>query len=127
MDQVYDVTWENAVIGQVQLTKQGLFYHLQCVAKPGKLDKYRLVACAGDQTVDFGLCVPNDGKLSLFTRIPVKRFPQGNVHFLLRCSEPMKSGVFVPILPDEPFDCLDRLENARLAFREGVCGAMLPD
>lgn len=127
MEPVYDVYYQNACMGQVQIQKEGLYYCLRCSAQTPGNSMYRLIAHGEEFYHDFGLCIPNEQGIGLLTRIPIKSFPKDAVVFELKDYKAKQENFFVPVNTDKEFPCLDQLENARLEYRNGVIGVCISD
>ena len=127
MKSSYDVTFADAVVGHVVVKKQGLYYCMECTTQIMEASKFRLIARSGEQEYDLGLCIPQDGGLHLWTRVPMKQFSDEPICFELLKKNPTQSGNFVPISANEPFSYLQRLETANLEFRSGTMGVVLQD
>ena len=66
----------------------------------------------------------NDG-FGLNTKLPAKRFGNGNVEFLLVPKYEKENGIFVPIYPEEPFAYISRLKEAYLVRKAGQTGLLI--
>lgn len=66
----------------------------------------------------------NDG-FGLNTKLPAKRFGNGNAEFLLVPKYEKENGIFVPIYPEEPFAYISRLKEAYLVRKAGQTGLLI--
>ena len=86
-----------------------------------------------------GICVPVDGMFGVDKKIPSKRLGSDNLSFVLlpkdapvqeeeiQEEEPQdEDEMFIPVTEEEPFEFLDRLQNAHLAEQEGQTGIVIP-
>ena len=114
-------------MGTVRVTEQGLYYRFSCRCKihTNMLCRLKMRVC--QQEWDLGVLVPTNGDFGVDTNQPIKRFPEGEMTFFLRPAHQPAAGRFVPIRPEEPFDYLSRLFEAKLAFDRGQAGIWLTD
>ena len=125
MQELYDICFRDAKIGQVRVSKQGLYYVFRCMVTLPQQGSYRLWAETKDKAIDFGLFVPGNGCFELTKRVPVKNFASDHISFVLRDNEEKSMENWVPIDPNTPFAYITLLENARLKHRDGIPGAVL--
>lgn len=124
MNDKYEVKLVDDSVGEVMISRQGLYYSVECTVKLSKPMKCRLIAQGDSQSLDLGLCVPKGECMVITTKIPVKRFPRAPVSFVLL--EPStQSQHFIPICAEKPFPELYRLSKARLEIRNEVIGAII--
>ena len=111
MEGYYDVTLNDKTVGQVTVTKEGLYYQFSCSVMLPENSRYRLLACCEQGIVDLGLCIP-----TLLMKIPIKRFKKGKYDFIL--SEKKQNGG-VPVDKNQPFPHLNMLPKARFYTDNG--------
>ena len=105
---------------------------------------FRIHAVTDEAREDLGICVPVDGVFGMDKKIPAKRLGKGNLSFVLlpkdappQEEEPQEAEapteepqaeemIFLPVAEEEPFEELDKLENAVLAEQEGQTGILIP-
>lgn len=88
---------------------------------------YRLQCSTENKSTNLGILVPMENGFGLDTRFPISRLGEGTLSFsLLPRHEPMEERTFVPIHPEEPFEYLERLNEAFLETKDGQLGASLP-
>lgn len=116
-----ELTLNGKPIGQVNISRQGLYYVFHCRCRLPENQNVRLLARCGEKEEDLGVLVPMDGGFGLDTRRPVKRLGEGTVTFAL-AGKP-RPPRFAPICPEEPFAYLQRLKDAYLEIRDGQPGA----
>ncbi len=121
--EVYDVCLEDQPVGQVRVTKQGLYYCFECTAKLSGAMPYRLRVMTDTEVYDLGILIPVEKVFGISTKVPIKRFQNQSFSFALTENKPVKKGLFVPIRSEESFAYLQRLEQAYLEFRQGQPGA----
>ena len=122
----YSVFWKGNTVGTVRLEQQGLYWQLRCRCCLPEAEPYRLVAETQNRTESMGILVPEGGQFCLDTRVSTKRLGTEPLHFRVTDAQ-AKQGQFVPVIPEEPVSCIDRLGQARLVHRDGVCGLLLPE
>ena len=105
----------NTVVGQAEVKKNGLYYHITCTCNPPSNDLYRIIMTNKDVKKDLGVCVPKGEYFSLFTRVPVKLFEDGSFRFHLVNG---RKGEYI-VSDNTPFAHLDKLETARLQHANG--------
>ena len=112
----------NQQAGKVQVTRQGLYYRFVCRCKLSGDVVCRLYISCGGQQENLGVVVPSGNGFGLDTRLPVKRFREGEPSFSLIPKHEMTSGQFVPIIPEEPFAYIERLKTSFLVRKYGQLG-----
>jgi len=85
----------------------------------------RLRLCSGEMQENLGVLIPSDGGYALDTKLPAKRFGQGNLEFYVVPKHDKPSGQFVRVYPEEPFAYIARIKEAYLAYQNGQIGIML--
>lgn len=123
----YPVIYEEKTVGSAKLTRQGLYYQVQCRCVLPVDGMCRLEAAVGEKRVDLGILVPMENGFGLQTSFPVSRVGEGTPVFRIRTKQPSAQvRHFVPIIPEEPFSYLERLKDAFLEIQDGKKGASLP-
>lgn len=122
----YEVFLGKQAVGNVQVTKEGLYLRFQCRCTLSG-DVCRLSVSCGGKEENLGVLVPNGNSFTLETRLPVKRLGQGTPSFFVVPNRPVLQGKFVPIRPEEPFSYIERLKNAHLVRQNGQVGIMIKD
>lgn len=125
MEQFYGVYLGEALVGKVQVSRRGLYYHFCCRCRLSGGGIYRLqVACNGRRE-NLGILVPMGDGFGIDTKLPVKRLGEDDLLFRLVSKNAIGTGNFIPISPEEPFAYIARLKNAYLVKRNGQAGIML--
>lgn len=117
----------NQQAGKVQVTRQGLYYRFICRCRLTDNVVCRLYITCGGQRENLGVVVPEGNGFGLDTRLPVKRFREGEPSFSLIPKHEMADTRFVPIIPEEPFAYIERLKTSFLVKKYGQMGIMLDD
>jgi len=118
----YGVYFGNSLAGKVQVMRQGLYYRIVCRCRITGAVVCRLYANCGTGKEDLGIVVPIDDGFGIDTRVPVKRFGEGEVTFRLCPKQEFAEDSFAPIFPEEPFSYIARLKDAFLEHRNGQIG-----
>ena len=153
MAETYDITYEGAPVGAARMEKQGLYYVFSCRCRLPEEGLYRIHAISGDAREDLGICIPMDGAFGMDKKIPAKRLGDGRLTFelvpkdwkpreIVPESEPVPQmeeteeetvqnesdeEVFVPVSEEEPFEHLDKLEDARMEMRDDQVGIVIQE
>lgn len=120
-----ELTLNGKPIGQVNISRQGLYYVFHCRCRLPEDQNVRLLAQCGEKEENLGVLVPMDGGFGLDTRRPVKRLGEGPITFVL--AGKTRPPRFAPIRPEEPFAYLQRLKDAYLEIQNGQPGAAWRD
>ena len=123
----YELTVGTKQAGKVQMVKEGLYYQITCHAQLHGAVMYRLVAVSNGKRQNLGILSPDGGGYSLHKKIPRKYLEEENLEFLLLPSHEPMEGKFVPLIPEEPFQYLQRLQDAYLSTRNGQVGVIIPE
>lgn len=135
MTRTHAVLWNGKQTGTVCLTKEGLYYRVQCSCKTVDKQIYRLAALCGDDPVRLGVLIPEGDEMMLQTKIPVKKLKGEDPQFQLECISSGKKqednrksqGKFIPIYPDEPYSYLSKLKSSYLEIRKGEPGIVITE
>lgn len=111
----------------MQVQRQGLYYRFICRCQLSGDVVCRLRVSCGGEAVNLGVVVPTGAGFGLDTRLPVKRFREGEPVFSLVPKHEAAAGQFVPIVPEEPFAYIDRLKTGFLVKKYGQAGILLAD
>ncbi len=125
MEGTYTLTFGSREVGQVRVTREGLYYRFFCTCQlSGDVISRVFVTCGG-KSESLGVLVPREGSFVLGTRLPVKRLGEGEPVFTVMPNRPERAETFIPIKPEEPFTYLERLKDAYLARQNGEVGIVL--
>ncbi|MBE6925473.1 MAG: hypothetical protein E7461_01390 [Ruminococcaceae bacterium] len=122
MQREYPIKDDGEIVGTAHIAAQGLYYEVQCICKM-QHSVLHIEADCGNRKENIGICVPNNGKMVIRTRVPQKRLA-GLVGFAVRraaCES------WIPINAEEPLKFLWRIAEARFAIRDGRPGLWLPN
>lgn len=125
MEGNYGVYFGNQLSGKVQVLRQGLYYRFICRCKLTGNIVCRLSVTCGQNRESLGVVVPMGDGFGLDTKLPVKRFGEGNMEFFLVPKHEMSAGHFAAIYPEEPFSYIARLKDAYLVRKNGQYGILV--
>jgi len=115
-------------IGQVDVSRQGLYYRFSGRCKYHGDNFCRLMIRSGDVTHSLGVMVPEGPEFTMEKQLPVKQFGNEKPYFYVPSREADTSqGKFVPISQEEPFAYLTKLKRAFFSCRDGSIGAWIPE
>ena len=154
MADTYEILYGQQLVGTARMEKQGLYYCFFCRCHLPEEGMFRIHAVTNEAREDLGICVPMDGVFGMDKKIPAKRLGSGALSFVLlpkdapvRAEEPQEEEmpveepqeeempaeemqneemIFLPVAEEEPFEELDKLQDARFAEQEGQTGILIP-
>ena len=127
MEGAYPILFSGQSVGQAQVIRRGLYYHISCRMKLTEAGIYRLEVVCNHKTENLGIPVP-EGKAFVLTKIlPVSRLGSGEATFRVLPKQSPTQEKFVPVNPDEPFAYLARLKGAYLQRRDGRLGIVIQE
>ena len=121
----FDVCMGDQAVGTARMTREGLYESIQISCTIASEIMYRGYLLCGDQNIDLGILVPEDGAFVLRTRIPMKQLGSGVISFVVKPKHTQAEHQFVPLAPEEPFRYISRLKDSFLARRKGRLGIMI--
>ena len=125
LEGTYSVYLGEHACGKVQILKKGLYYRFYCRCSITSDLIYRLRVLCTHSEMNLGVLTPMDDGFILRSQIPVKRFSEKPVRFVLVPVHGMQSGFFAPIIPEEPFSYMERLKDAYLIRKDSDLGAWI--
>ncbi len=125
MEEQYELTFGNQMVGKVQVQRQGLYYRFVCRCQLTGDVVCRLQVTCGSSRESLGVVVPMGNGFGLDTKLPVKRIGAGQMTFSLVPKHEVTTGTFYPICPEEPFGYIARLKDAYLSRKEGQIGVVI--
>ncbi len=127
MEGTYQILMGETSVGDVQVSRKGLYYCFLCHCSLTGEVMCRLTVTCGGETHSLGVPVPEGDVFVLRARLPVKRLGEGQPVFRVVPKHQQLRGTFVPLSPEEPFRYLSRLQNAVLERRGQQLGILLED
>jgi len=118
--EIYTAYWNGIEAGETEVERRGLYYQINCCCRLPEGRIYRLYAGG----TCLGVLVPEDGKFRLRTRRSVKELAGQIGDYQIRADgqENIADASFYQLLPGQPVECLQRLEEARFCIRDGIAG-----
>jgi len=126
LEGTYNVCLGRETVGEVTVTKEGLYYRFRCKCDLSG-DVCKLLVTCDETEENLGTLVPSGSSYCLNTRLPIKRLGKGQPVFSVVPNRPVVAGRFVPICPEEPFAYLERLKDAYLVRRNGQMGIIIQE
>ena len=114
---MYDIYADTQVVGRAEAIKEGLYYRFSCKCTLPNEGVYRITVSDGNNTKDLGICVPTGEWFGLVTRVPIKYLPGDKLEFTLVQKD--RQVTAIPIVTNEPFADLDKLDSAYLQQTDG--------
>lgn len=125
MEGKYPVLDGNEVIGWVIVSRQGLYYCIQCRCTMIRKEVYKLQAVMEGQVHHVGVLIPVGEKFGLDTKIPVKKMNQKISGFIVVCDNDTLKDLFVPVSSEKAFPDLTYLKEARFQRRGNEIGVVI--
>ena len=123
----YQITLGDKPVGKAQVSREGLYYRIQCRCDLAGETVCRILVRCGNREENLGVLVPQDGAFALETRISVKKIGEGTMAFLVVPRHRTPDAGFIPLCPEEPFRYLSRLKDAYLVKRNGQTGIVMKE
>lgn len=114
---MHDIYAGTQVVGRAEVIKEGLYYRFSCKCTLPDEGVYRITVSDGNNTKDLGICVPTGEWFGLVTRVPVKYLSGDKLEFALVPKDSQVTAI--PVVTNEPFEDLDKLESAYLQEKDG--------
>ena len=112
---LHSILFNNVPVGQAQIKQEGLYHKITCQCVLPNKRIYRIKVSDGINDVDLGICVPEGDCFILTSRVAVKKLSTENLKFYIITNQPSE----FHIADGKPFEALDKLEAARLQYRNG--------
>lgn len=123
----HTITLENNRVGTARVTRQGLYYLLECRCQFPDFETYRVNVVWKNKETDLGICVQNENGKGLRTRMPIKSAGEGPPVFRATAVIANPLETFIPLDITKPSTCLSLLRRARLKKRDGEIGIVVTD
>ena len=112
---MYEIFWNHNIVGKASVRREGLYYHFYCECVLPQDDIFKVFVTDGNNTVKLGICVPDRGKFTLNTRLPVKYLSGDKLYI---STENIDNKKFL-LRTHTIFHHLDKLKTAHLQFSDG--------
>ena len=120
----YPVSYAQENVGQVLITRNGLYYRIMCNANLPSGRFVKLYAVCQQQRIDIGFCLAEQNHYTLYTNKPIKYFSSNQYSFIL---EDRKNRRTIPIHEHTPFPHIDILKFCRFLKEDGKIVAFYED
>lgn len=117
----YPIYLGDDAVGTAMVSKEGLYYRIQCTSHLTAGKPFRVTAEA-EHSIDLGLCVPDGHHFGLEVRVPMKKLGEGDIRFYIRTQQEKKSEDWFPISSEKPFPYIVKLKYAYMVSLEGERG-----
>ncbi len=123
MEGNYPLLYGKSRVGEVTVTRQGLYYRFdcRCTLEAGKIVRIRVRWGAAEENL--GIPMPQGNAFSLVTRLPVRRFSDGTPEFWVDAGEPPEN--FYPVAEGKPFAAISLLRHGRFLRQNGQPGIVV--
>ena len=125
MEGIHGVYFGERLCGKVQVQKENLYYRIICRCKINSELVCRLRVQFENGMENVGILTPVEDGFGLCTRLPVKRFLDKPIKFVLTPVSEGRKGQYIPILPEEPFGYIEKLKTSYLAKKDGSYGVLI--
>lgn len=125
MTGTYSVKLGNTTVGTAVVEKQGLYYRFICNCDFSDKDIYTISVQSGAHCESLGVFIPVGKHYRLEKKIPVKYFPEKELHFLVTKKSTESGNQFIPLESDAQFQYLSKLKDARFQHLDGKYGVIL--
>lgn len=114
---MYDVMFQNRIVGKASVKKQGLYYHIISSCEPQFEGIHRLIMSDRINDIDLGILVPENNCFYLSKRIPLKKFNSTNFEFRIISKDETRE--LIPVVSGMEFPCLEKVTAARFKITNG--------
>ena len=125
MEGNYPIYLDGRIVGQVAVSREGLYLRFRCRCRRSWEVVSRLYVTDGERTECLGVPVPEGTMFHLDTRVAQKKLGEEQLRFYVRPDRVQPDEFFAPIRPEEPFAYLSRLKDAYLARKDEQIGVMM--
>ena len=124
MDQIYEVSYQGQVRGDVRMDRTGLYWRISCRCDLVKGEILRLFGNFEKGSIDLGLLYPVDGKFGLDTKVSCAK--AGNMVSSFTLMDKQRTQIHIPLCESDPVPCLPMLEQCRFLRIDGKPHLILP-
>ena len=119
MTGVYPIFAGSEPIGTAKITREGLYYRLDCRCALSGDVWYKVLITGDDVYEDLGVCVPFGNEFGVCTKVPAKRLEGKTYRFCAVPRHGTHTKNVVAVTEGSPFDYISKLESAVLMKKEG--------
>ena len=124
MYETYSVEFQGKSVGEVTVSREGLYYRFKSRVKAPDRGIYRLQLWNGELCTELGIYVPEQEFMILDKKIPAKNIKEGNFGFKLVSNE--NNVRFIPLTEGKPFPYIKQLHLSTFTVQNGISGIILP-
>jgi len=117
----YNVYWQNNIVGEVAVSKAGMFYEIHCHCESPSNGAYYLWIVWKNHSEKLGICASGQKGYGLKTKLSQKRVGECNPRFELREREPEQELIFIEEITN-PYPLLIKLPDLRIRTTDEKCG-----
>ena len=122
----YPVEYQKQTVGYLTITQEGLYCHYTGTFKINKDGIYRVYALTSKESINLGVCKPDQDGWKIHGKIPANKIKIHDVRFEINCAG--KETQIIPLCSEKPFIYLDELERYRFYNQDECVGVFLsPD
>lgn len=123
----YHAIFEDKVVGEVTVEKEGLYYTFQCCVSLKQGGMYRLILETEKGETDLGILMPCEAGYAVRRKLSVKQVCGSSFHFRITERNSVLAESCIPVSEDQPFPFVDKLQNARLQHFENEIKIVIAD
>lgn len=123
----YKICFGKETVGRAYVHKEGLYYCFRCSCELRSEIICRVTVSCGGHHENLGILIPVGDRYVLSKRIPVKRLGNGIFQFHVIPKHQELEDKFISVYPEEPFQYIQRLQNAYLKYHSGGIGIVIQD
>ena len=114
---MYELLYQNKLIGNVCVKKIGLYYEIKCHFNENKNGRFSLIAVSNSKEVNLGECGYHNGQFGIFRRLPINAVGRNLVRFYVKKLEDNES--YWSVCEGKSFPHIDKLDKAVLIIVKG--------
>ena len=124
MTREYDIFLDGQTVGKAILQNEGLYIHYSCECDLPNDEVYRIVAENEDDLINLGICVPSGNCWKSYGRFAAKQLKIDGLKLTV-IPYKTQNEMFIPITTGMEFCCVDKLDFAQFAYRNGKPGVLI--
>lgn len=125
MTDIYPIYLGSEQRGQAQMNREGLYHQINCSCVLSQDVPFQVVMQTSSGERSLGTCVQEGSRFRIRTKVPSKYIGEEKVRFYLRPKFSQPSRKVIAVYPDEPFQYLNKLQNARMVVEDDHTGVLL--
>ena len=125
MEGIYSICIDGQKVGTATVSREGLYYSFRCECRLPKREVCKIFVSCGADGVLLGTPFPEGQVFVLRTKLPIKRFGEGQMEFSVVFDGDFQNEKFVPVRETEPFPYLREIKKAYAQERGGIRGIVV--